>query len=209
MEHLMSTRRTGWFWHKILVAVVAVFLAAAPVAAQQEQVVTFDPDNTKVDFVLGDILHTVHGTFKLKSGVIRFDRTTGAASGALVVDGTSGDSGNKSRDKKMNRDVLESEKYPEIAFIAQKVSGNIPAQGRSQVIVEGVFRMHGSEHPLTLTVPIEVNGDRITASTQFVVPYQKWGLRNPSTLFLRVSDKVEISIAANGRISAEQARLTK
>jgi polyisoprenoid-binding protein YceI len=209
MEHQMRSRRTRRFWQKILVAVVAVFMAATPAAAQREQVVTFDPDNTKVDFVLGDILHTVHGTFKLKSGVIRFDRTTGAASGALVVDGTSGDSGNKSRDKKMNRDVLESEKYPEIAFIAQKVSGSIPPQGRSQVNVEGVFRMHGSEHPLTLTVPIEVNGDRITASTQFVVPYQKWGLRNPSTLFLRVSDKVEISIAANGRISAEQARLTK
>lgn len=54
--------------------------------AEQQEVVQFDPATTKIDFILGDILHAVHGTFRLKSGEIRFDPTTGTASGALAVD---------------------------------------------------------------------------------------------------------------------------
>ena len=32
----------------------------------------------------------------------------------------------------------------------------------------------------------------------FTVPYQKWGMKNPSTLFLRVSDTVEIDLVGSG-----------
>jgi len=38
-----------------------------------------------------------------------------------------------------------------------------------------------------------------TATIHFTIPYVKWGLKNPSTLFLRVSDKVVIDIAAYTR----------
>lgn len=178
-------------------------------AAAQQQVVTFDTSNTKIDFTLGDVLHTVHGAFKLKSGSIRFDPATGAASGALVVDATSGDSGSNARDKNMHRSILESAKFSEIVFIPQKVVGSVPAQGPSQVNVEGTFRMHGSDHPLTITVAISVNGDQITAKTQFIVPYQAWGLKNPSTFILRVSDKVQIDIAATGHIVKEESAPAK
>ncbi len=194
---------------KLLFGILAVLLTAGTVAAQQEEVVTFDSSNTKVEFTLGDVLHTVHGVFKLKSGSIRFYPATGAASGALVVDATSGESGNKSRDKIMHRSILESAQYPEIVFIPQKVLGSAPAQGQSQVNVEGMFRMHGSDHPLTLTVALSVNGDQVAANTQFIVPYQSWGLKNPSTFILRVSDKVQIGISANGHIAKEHARGAK
>ena len=40
---------------------------------------------------------------------------------------------------------------------------------------------------------------RATAKIHFTIPYVKWGLKNPSTLFLRVSDKVDIDIAAYTR----------
>lgn len=187
------------------VLLLAVLCVGQSAAAQTEEAITFDPQQTKVEFTLGDVLHTVHGTFKLKSGVIRFDPATGAASGALVVDATSGDSGNKSRDKKMNRDILQSDKYPEIVFTPQHVTGTVPATGQSSVKVDGLFRLHGEDHPLTITVPFSVNAAHVSATTSFTVPYQAWGLKNPSTLFLRVSDKVDISIAATGQVTTEQA----
>lgn len=196
----MSQKLTGRVLAKLLL-VLTVLSTNIPLIAQQERVVTFDPANTTVSFTLGDVLHTVRGTFKLKSGSIRFAPETGAASGALVVDATSGDTGNQSRDKKMHREILESDKYPEIVFTAQKVSGSIPAEGTSQVNVQGMFRLHGSDHPLILTVPIAIHGNEVTANTQFDVPYQSWGLKNPSTFILRVSNKVRIVIAANGRIN--------
>jgi polyisoprenoid-binding protein YceI len=179
------------------------FALLATGAFAQQQVINFDPNRTKVEFTLGDFLHTVHGTFKLKSGNIRFDSATGAASGALIVDASTGESGNKSRDKKMHADVLESRTYPEIVFIPRRVVGHVPQQGSSQVTVEGVLRMHGSERPMTLNVPFSIDGHQVTANTRFDIPYETWGVKNPSTFILRVSNKVQIDIAANGSIAGE------
>jgi hypothetical protein len=37
---------------------------------------------------------------------------------------------------------------------------------------------------------------------KFLVPYVKWGLKNPSTFILRVDDKVTIDVHAVGQIAA-------
>ena len=85
-------------------------LACAPAACAQAYVVNLDPAQTQVTFVLDTTLHTVHGTFQLKSGQIHFDTATGKASGTIVVDARSADTDNKSRDKKMHQEILESQK---------------------------------------------------------------------------------------------------
>jgi len=138
----------------------------------------------------------VHGTFKLKSGNIRIDPKTGAASGQIVVDATSAESGNRSRDSKMHKDVLESARYPEIIFSPRHVSGNVPAQGSANLQVTGAFRIHGSDHDMTLSLPVQVEGTRATATAKFEVPYEAWGMKNPSSLFLRVDKKVEIEVSS-------------
>ena len=85
-------------------------------AAAQQIAVNLDPAQTKIQWTLGDVLHTVHGTFKMRSGSVTFDPKSGAASGEIIVDATSGESGNHSRDQKMHKEVLESRRYPEIIF---------------------------------------------------------------------------------------------
>ncbi len=177
-----------------------IFCLTLSAAAEQVQV-TLDPSQTKIEWTLGDVLHTVHGTFKLKSGQISFDSVSGNASGELVVDATSGDSGNHSRDSKMNKDVLESKRYPEITFLAKKVSGQWSDHGNTTLQVQGVFHIHGSDHDLTLSIPVQANGNAVNATTNFTVPYQAWGMKNPSTLFLRVDDKVQINIATAGKVA--------
>ena len=174
------------------VALVLFFSIGA--AAQQLQV-TLDPNQTKVNWTLGDVLHTVHGTFKLVSGNIVFDTRTGNASGEILIDAKSGESGNHARDSKMQKEVLESARYPEITFLPKHVSGNLAAQGSSALQVQGVFRIHGGDHDLTLSLPVQVQGSRATVHHKFDVPYQAWGMMNPSTLFLKVDDKVEIDIS--------------
>lgn len=173
-------------------------LWARPLAAQ-EQVFELDSSVTTVDMTLGDVLHTVHGTFKAKSGMIRFDSNSGAASGSFVVDATSGDTGNGTRDRKMHKEILESSAFPEIAFSPTKITGAV-ANG-STVQVEGIFRIHGADHPMALTVPIARNGDTLTAKFHFVVPYVAWGMKNPSTFLLRVGKEVDIDVTAVGRLS--------
>lgn len=188
----------------MLVGGGAVALYAAHILAP-DAVVEFDPAKTQVNFTLGDILHTVHGEFKLKQGSIRFNPLTGDASGALVVDATTGASGNGARDRRMNKSIIESAKFPEIVFTPHHIKGQVALVGNSQVEIEGTFTIHGADHPMTLTAKVNAQGDAITADTHFVVPYAAWGMKNPSTLFLRCDDKVSIDIHAAGRIVGTQS----
>ncbi len=183
-----------------------LILLAATAASAQEIAFQVDPAKSHVDFTLGDVLHTVHGTFQMKKSTVDFDPQTGAANGALVVDSTSGDSGSKGRDKKMHKDILESAKFPEIRFTVQKLQGAVPASGTSQVQMVGIMTLHGSDHPMTVTAPVQVTDGVASADVHFEVPYVKWGLKNPSTFILRVSDKVDIVVHAVGTLSTTVAQ---
>jgi polyisoprenoid-binding protein YceI len=195
------------------VRALAIFLAAccglaafAPAACAQAYVVNLDPVQTKVEFTLGTTLHTVHGTFQLKNGQIHFDAAGGKASGAIVVDARSADTENKSRDKKMHQEILESPKYPEIVFTAQQVRGTFDPQKASQVDVAGTFRIHGQDHDITMTIAVQpVSPARLQCDTHFTIPYVKWGMKDASTFLLHADDTVDVEIHATGQIALEQA----
>ena len=191
---------------ELALAFGAVLLCAPYGLSAQQIQVTLDPAQTKIEWTLAATLHTVHGTFKLKSGQLSFDPASGNASGELVVDAGSGDSGNHMRDSKMNKDVLESKRYPEITFLAKRVSGSWSDHGSTILQVQGVFHIHGADHDITLSVPVQANRDSATATTDFTIPYQAWGMKNPSSAFLHVDDKVQISIAAVGRVTRNSVR---
>ena len=175
-------------------------LASARHARAQETVLELDPAQTQIGFTLRDVLHTVHGIFKLRQGTISFNPATGQAGGLVVVDATSGDSGSHARDRKMHKDVLQSEQYPEITFLPQRVQGQVLPAGDFRVQVDGIFTMHGESHPLILIVQAHATGEELTANVTFSVPYVNWGLKNPSALFLRVNSSVDIAIQAVGHI---------
>ena len=167
----------------------------------QEMTLQLDAATTKINFTLDATLHTVHGNFKLKSGTIHFNPATGAASGQIVVDAGSGDTNNDGRDRKMHKVVLESARFPEITFTPSKVTGALAPEGDSTVQVEGNFQLHGTDHPISATVPVHLHGGRLEAKAAFAVPYASWGLKNPSTLFLHVSDKVDVEVSASGHLT--------
>lgn len=185
------------------VLMAALFVTVA--ASAEQKTFTFDPAQTRVDFKLDATMHTVHGSFQLKRGTITFG-DNGAASGELIVDATSGKSGNDSRDKKMHKEFLQSDKYPEIVFTPQHYTGSLSDAGKSHLVVEGSFNIHGESHPLTMTIDAVINGGNATAATTFVIPYVKWGMKNPSTFILRVSDKAEVTVDAVAHTAATQAR---
>jgi polyisoprenoid-binding protein YceI len=182
-------------------SLLVTLLLAVPVCGQEMQL-HLDAAATKVDWTLGGNLHTVHGTFKLKRGDLRFDPATGKASGELDVDATSGESGSGARDRRMHKSILESGKFPEIVFVPDHVSGKVNLQGDSEVQLHGTFRIHGAAHELTMSAKIHADPRKLTGVITFPVPYVKWGMKNPSTLFLRVDDTVNIEIEAAGLISS-------
>jgi polyisoprenoid-binding protein YceI len=188
---------------RIRYAVLAamVFFSAGAWATTPDVAFQLDPQQTHITFTLGDVLHTVRGTFQIKQGAFHLNPATGNFTGAIVVDAKSGVSGNGMRDRKMNKEVLESDRYPEVSFRPDHIEGNISLQGTSSVRVHGIFAIHGSDHEVTVPAEVQISGDRWNATMHFTVPYAKWGMKNPSTLFLRVDETVDIDLAASGSVT--------
>jgi polyisoprenoid-binding protein YceI len=176
---------------------VAVILRAAagttPLPAE-EVAVSLDPERTTIAFSLGATLHTVHGSFKLKSGALRFDTVTGEVRGEVVVDMQSGESGNASRDRRMREAILETGRFSTAVFRPDRFDGRLSAEGDSQGSLHGRLEIHGAEHEISVPVQIHASGGQATAAARFEIPYVQWGMKNPSTLLLYVKDRVEIRI---------------
>ena len=185
--------------------IVACLAVSAVASLAQGVAFQLDPQHTTINYTLGDALHTVHGTFRLKQGSLRLDRSpgdpaSGKLTGEIIVDARSGESGSGMRDHKMHREVLESDRYPEIAFRPDRVDGTVALHGKSSVRVHGIFTIHGSDHELTVPAEVEVFPDHWTATLHFAVPYANWGMKNPSTFFLRVSESVDIDLTTGGTV---------
>jgi polyisoprenoid-binding protein YceI len=175
-------------------------IVAAGATFAQELALTLDPQKTVINFTLGDVLHTVHGTFQLKQGKLQIDPVSKKITGEIAVDARSGQTGNGMRDRKMHREVLESDRYPEISFRPDRIDGAVALPGRSSVRVHGIFNIHGADHELSVPAEVELASDHWKAKLHFAVPYTNWGMKNPSTLFLRVSESVDLDVSASGSL---------
>lgn len=160
-----------------------------------------DPAQTEIHWKLSAGLHTVHGTFKLKSGEFLFNPKTGLAEGEILVDATTGESGNAARDKRMQDEILQSNRYPAIFYHPTEIKGPFKAgAGMQDLTGEGTFNIHGADHPLELPLKVQISADTVTATTRFTVPYVEWGMKNPSKFLLRVGKQVEVEVRAKGTI---------
>jgi len=187
-------------WAQFL-AVIAFLSFASVASAAQSLAFTLDAQRTTISFTLGDVLHTVKGTFHLKQGSLLLDPASGKLTGEIIVDSKSGDSGSGMRDRKMHREVLESDRYPDITFRPDRIEGTVGSSGKSSVRVHGMFSIHGTDHDITVPAEVEMLPDHWTATLHFAVPYAKWGMKNPSTLFLKVSESVDIDLSAAGSVT--------
>jgi polyisoprenoid-binding protein YceI len=185
-----------------LSAITVLWLTGVALAQVQPHEIglNFVPAKTTVNFTLGDILHTVHGSFDVKHGAVHFDPATNKLTGEILVDAASARSGSDGRDKKMHKEVLESARYPDIVFRPDGVEGQVAAVGASTVQLHGIFAIHGAEHEVTIPVRVEMSTGHCTATSHFAVPYVKWGMKNPSTFVLRVDQSVNIDIQASCEI---------
>ena len=189
---------------RLLVLFVLVLgLRAAP-AFSQEKALELDPAQSAVHFTLKSSLHTVHGTFTITSGKVSFDPATGKTMGLIIVSATSGESGNKGRDSKMHKEIIESQRYPQISFAPQEIEGHVELDGNSHVEIKGEFRLLGQDHEVVIPVTLRSEHSGVTVDSDFSIPYIAWGLKNPSTFILRASDMVEVNVHAIGNWTAAE-----
>lgn len=183
-----------------IVILLTQWLTAQPAPPVHELQLLVDPARSGADITLTGNFHTVEGSFALKRGAIHYDPATGKTSGEIVFDATSGKTGNDGRDNKMHKSVIESARFPEIAFRPNHAEGALTASGDSTLQVHGMFSIHGAEHEITIPVEVHLEGNTWTAKASFEIPYAKWGMKNPSVLFLRVAGFVDIQFHAAGTL---------
>ncbi len=171
-----------------------VFASAQKAPAPIE--INLDPATTAIHWTLNTTVHTVHGSFKLKSGSFRIDPGTGEASGQIVIDATSGESGDSSRDKRMQSVVLQSPRYPTITFKPSRVEGKVDLGTAGPVTVNGVLNLHGQDHPMQITVNLHPQAANVALATHFTVPFVAWGLKDPSFAFFRTEKEVALDVEA-------------
>ena len=172
-------------------------LALSLAAAAQPVTFNLDPSQTQVHFRVDSTLHTVHGTFKLKSGSFCFDPATRSVSGSAVIDVASGDSGSGARDGRMHKEVLQSSKYPEAVFTVERLESPFALPAPNQEIhLAGSFSIHGAAHPMTLVIHTRSDSGKLIATTSFDVPYVAWGMKNPGNFLLKVDNIVHFEIDA-------------
>ena len=178
-------------------------LFLAPTLRAQETI-SLNPAQSEIHFALGDVLHVVHGTFTIQNGEIQFFPATGKASGGIVVDAASGQSGNSTRDHRMTNDELKASEYKTVTFAPTQVTGAFNPSGDSTLTVHGLFTLLGTAHAIDVPMKVHISGDQLHATGSFAVPYVQWGLKDPSTLMLRVNKEVQIDLSLNGTLRHAQ-----
>jgi polyisoprenoid-binding protein YceI len=177
----------------------ALPLLFAGTALAQHETLTIDPAASEVKMTLKTNHDIVNGTFHVQSG--NFDFTPTSIGGGIAVAAGSGNTGNGSRDKKMNKDILQVEKYTTVTFTPRSYTGTIAPTGDSIIQVTGILTLLGTPHDLTLPMQVHIDGPNCTARTHFVIPYVDWGLKDPSFMMWKAEKQVDIDLNLVGHLS--------
>ena len=176
-------------------------MAVGPVTEGKVAVLELDPAKTAIAFSLTGWPHDTHGTFKLKRGLIRIYPATGKMDGIVIVDASSGNSGEPMRDARMTSSILEASRFPEISFAPQQAESHGDPQREFPVRVRGLLSLHGAQHDFTVDALVSHEANNTTIHCSFVIPYVEWGLEDPSILILKVSKEVRVDLTAHARLS--------
>jgi polyisoprenoid-binding protein YceI len=172
--------------------------AAAPAT---NIVIHLDAAGTQIHFTVSSLLHSVHGSFQCKGGALALDPDSTLAQGEFLVDATTLRAGSGAEDKRIATEVLESGRYPSIFFHAEHRRGELSqTDGAADIILEGSMNIHGADHPMQLRVHTVRQGEALTATAHFVVPYVEWGMKQPRSGLLPLSRQVLVDVTAKGTI---------
>ena len=177
--------------------------ATKPSAAQTPTnlMLHVDPAGTQIRFTVSSLMRNVRGSFQFKGGALALDPDSTLAQGEILVDATTVHTGNTAEDKRIRDEVLESGRYPSIFFHAEHRRGELPkGNGEGDILLDGSMNIHGADHPMQMRVHVVRQGDALTATTRFTVPYVDWGLQQPRGGGFRLSREAIVDVTAKGTI---------
>ena len=106
----------------------------------------------------------------------------------------------KTINKEVNELVLETAKYPEIAFRSTAVKGAM-RNGAFDVEITGDLTLHGVTKQITIPATVTVNGDALRAKGEFSVNRKKFGVNATDAFhgFVKVRHTIKFEFDIIGR----------
>jgi polyisoprenoid-binding protein YceI len=117
-----------------------------------------DPQASHARFVAGTLAGLVKtpGQFRALSGNLVIDHAD--AAGALVIDSSSIDTGNRIRDRHLrSRDFFDVKRHPQLRYEAQSISSEDPGRAR----IDGELIVADTRTPLPLDVTLNAPTDGV------------------------------------------------
>jgi len=83
-------------------------------------------------------------------------------------------------EKTMRDEVLETAKYPEIAFKSTKIEATKTADGQYQAKIWGELTLHGVNHPVLITPQLTFDNKSLRARGEFSLKMTEYSIKPPS-----------------------------
>lgn len=127
------------------------------------------------------------GTFRIIDGAVSGDPSniSHTAKVRILLDASSYNSGNASRDRTVTEKSLEADKFPTIGFESNTVVGVVMTNPREgTAIVNGFLTLHGESHAMTVSVHGALGADGVFAGDgELKFDYTDFGVDVPGILF--------------------------
>jgi polyisoprenoid-binding protein YceI len=123
---------------------------------------------------------------------------------SLAVADNVSDKDRREIESQMREQVLETSKYAEIIYDSPSVSLKSPADGQSDVVLQGQLTLHGVTRPLKIPAKIAVTGDLLRAFGEFSLRQSDYSIKPVSAVGggLKVKDEVKFTFDIAARKQA-------
>jgi len=148
----------------------------------------------QVIYTASSPMGTWHGTNTAINGQLIWDQAAGPVSGALVVDLTKWNSGNRIRDSH-TLSLFDVTSFPTAGFQPTGLKGRVDA---GPVTVLGVLSLHGVKRPIEIPGTVAVEQGRPVFQGDLVLRLTDWQLNRPSMLGAAVADEVKVHVYGEG-----------
>ena len=183
----------GVFNRTLMLMAAAFALIAFQPGAARAALMRFkiDADRSTISVTVAEpaawIRGDATGTFKIIDGAVSLDRAniSRTAKARILIDSSSYNSENASRDRYVTEKSLEADKYPTIGFESSSVVGVVMTSAtEGTAIVTGYLTLHGESHAMTISVHATLGADGVfTGDGEVKFNYEDFGVKVPTLMF--------------------------
>ncbi|HEX6892737.1 MAG TPA: YceI family protein [Chryseolinea sp.] len=101
---------------------------------------------------------------------------------------------NKLMQVHFNEKYMESEKYPKSSFQGKITGFSMNTTGQQNVKATGKLTIHGVTKTIEVPGTVEVNGNRLTVKSKFMVKLLDYNIKVPQIVWQNIAQQVEVTM---------------